>query len=557
MTIYESPFPAIPIPVTDTYTYLFGRDDAYNPSQEGNDAVVLIDSVTGATLTFDALRSAVRALAGGLLGNVRVKKGDVVAVFAPNDMDYSVAVFGTIRAGCAVTLINPSYTADEVAYQLKDSGAVALITIASHVPIALEAAKKVNIPQSRVFTLGVEKSSQLKSIRDISTTDYKLPSQLLTDEEVRTTPAYLCYSSGTSGRSKGVQTTHYNMVANVAQITSVSSDLAYVIPNEHNAWTGVLPFYHIYGLNLSLHTALSLRIPVVVFAKFDLLEFLSALQKYKVTMAHIVPPIMIGLAKHPAVAKFDITSLRFLMSGAAPLDAETCVAVTHRLKGRTAVLQGYGMTEMSPVSHITADPSCPPGSTGSLLPNAQARLVDPDTKKDVATGEPGELWIRGPMVMKGYHNNAEATAETIDADGWLHTGDIAQVDAKGFFYIVDRLKELIKYKGFQVPPAELEGYLLAHPDVADAAVIGRPSLEAGEIPRAYIVLKEGHKGVTEADIVGYIEKKVAQHKRLRGGVEFIDAIPKAASGKILRRVLREMDKEKVAREAAAATKAKL
>ncbi|KAJ3022352.1 hypothetical protein HKX48_006386 [Thoreauomyces humboldtii] len=287
------------------------------------------------------------------------------------------------------------------------------------------------------------------------------------------------------------------------------------------------------------HAGLYMGIPLVVFPKFDLLLYLEALQREKVTYSHLVPPILIGLAKHPAVDKFDLSSLKFLMSGAAPLGPELAQAVAKRLN--VTVLQGWGMTETSPVVHVVRDTKTPLGSCGELIPNCEARVVDPDTGKDVAKGERGELWVRGPMVMVGYHNNAQATADTIDKDMWLHTGDVVYVDKSGNFYVVDRIKELIKYKGFQVPPAELEAYLLEHPDIADAAVISRPCEVAGELPRAFVVCREGTK-LTEKDVIGFIDGKVTNYKRLRGGVAFVSEIPKAASGKILRRVLRDQDK---------------
>ncbi len=245
--------------------------------------------------------------------------------------------------------------------------------------------------------------------------------------------------------------------------------------------------------------------------------------------------MVVALAKHPIVDDYDLSALRFINSGAAPLSAELAIECGERLG--CDVVQGYGMTELSPVSHITPVGMFKPGSVGVAVPNTEVDIVDPVTQDSLGVDEAGEVWIRGPQVMKGYLNNEAATASTIDADGWLHTGDIGRVDADGHLYVVDRLKELIKYKGFQVPPAELEALLLTHPQVADVAVIGQPDDEAGEIPVAFVVLKPGQE-VAASDLQGFVAGQVASYKQIRK-VVFVEAIPKSASGKILRRVLRD------------------
>jgi acyl-CoA synthetase (AMP-forming)/AMP-acid ligase II len=265
----------------------------------------------------------------------------------------------------------------------------------------------------------------------------------------------------------------------------------------------------------------------------------------------VAPPILLALAKHPLVDKYDLSSLRSILSGAAPLDEQLALAAQERLrKGAdtgVTVAQGYGMTELSPVSHTSpdagheppgaADHEVPKGSVGYAIPNTECRLVDPGTGEDAAAGERGELWVRGPQVMKGYLNNPSATAETVDPDGWLHTGDVAIVDEYGCYTVVDRVKELIKYKGYQVAPAELEAVLIGHPEIADAAVIGVPDKESGEeLPKAFVVRLPGSE-LTEDDVKAYMGEKVAPHKKIRL-VEFIDAVPKSAAGKILRKDLK-------------------
>jgi acyl-CoA synthetase (AMP-forming)/AMP-acid ligase II len=265
-------------------------------------------------------------------------------------------------------------------------------------------------------------------------------------------------------------------------------------------------------------------------------------QDYRITVTYVVPPIVLALAKHPAVDKYDLSSVRLVFSGAAPL-GEELERATSQCLGRAPVLQGYGMTEASPVTHCNAmreAGEARPGSVGRTVPNTETRIVDPGLGRTLGPGEQGEVCVRGPQVMKGYLNNPEATRQMLTPDGWLHTGDIGYIDEDGFLYVVDRLKELIKYKGLQVPPAELEAVLLSHPAVADAAVIPSPDEEAGEIPKAFVVLKPGASASAE-ELMAYVGERVAPHKKVRR-LQFIDQVPKSASGKILRRVLVEQER---------------
>ena len=339
----------------------------------------------------------------------------------------------------------------------------------------------------------------------------------------------LPYSSGTTGLAKGVELTHRNLVANIAQLDPV-------VPLERGeAMLAVLPFFHIYGLQVLMNGALAAGATVVTMPRFDLEGFLDLASRHKIRRGIVVPPIVLALAKHPLVDSYDLSSVRQLFSGAAPLGAELAAEAASRLG--CEVVQGYGMTELSPVTHATPDGQGQPGTIGVLVPDTECRVVDPDTGGDLGVGEDGEIWVRGPQVMRGYRNNPQATADTIDADGWLHTGDIGHVDANGHFTIVDRLKELIKYKGFQVPPAELEALVVTHPAVSDVAVIGIPDDEAGEVPKAFVVLQPGADATAE-EIQAFVAERVAHFKQVRD-VEFVDAIPKSASGKILRRMLRQ------------------
>ncbi|KAJ3023144.1 UNVERIFIED_CONTAM: putative fatty-acid--CoA ligase FadD10 [Siphonaria sp. JEL0065] len=536
--IYESKYGPAAIPDgIDVHNIVFSSD------KKNSNATALIDAVSGAKVTYKELLGSIDALAAALYGSLEFKKWNVVGIFSPNHMQFPTVVHAVLKAGGTVSPVNPTYNDRELAYQLKDSGARFLFAHPSFLTTALAAARHVGIPEDRIILFDdpsvTYPGPTRRTINQISKDNKKpLPTVKFTRPEITEKPAYLCYSSGTTGLSKGVETTQSNVIANILQYDAYHKKAREVFSGD--VWTAVLPMFHIYGLTLSLHVAFHQSCSVVVFPKFDLPLFLSSLQKYNVTGAHIVPPIALALAKHPMVDKFKFPKLRGLMSGAAPLAPEIVEEVWKRLK--IPLYSGYGMTETSPITHMLPSALATkfPGSIGHLVPSVEARLVNPDTGADIPIDGEGELWVRGPNIMKGYHNNAKSTTETIDKDGWLHTGDIAKVNEQGLFYIVDRLKELIKYKGFQVAPAELEAYLLEHPQVADSAVIGRADEAGGEVPRAFIVLQPNSK-VTEQEIIEFIDKKVAPHKRLRGGVEFVKEIPKAASGKILRRILRNQD----------------
>jgi acyl-CoA synthetase (AMP-forming)/AMP-acid ligase II len=339
----------------------------------------------------------------------------------------------------------------------------------------------------------------------------------------------LPYSSGTTGINKGVMLTHGNLVSNVAQVLA-GADI-----REDEAFIAVLPFFHIYGMQVLMNTGLRAGVTIITMPRFDLEQFLQLHQDHGITRSFVAPPIVVALAKHPIVDNYDLSKLEQVFSGAAPLSAELALECGARLG--CDVVQGYGMTELSPVSHLTPPGNFKPGSCGVTAPSTLTKVVDPATGEELGIDQDGEVCIQGPQVMVGYLNNQQATDATIDPDGWLHTGDIGHIDADGHLYVVDRLKELIKYNGFQVAPAELEALLLTHPAVADAAVIGRPDESAGEIPVGFVVLRPGAEA-TEADISDFVAGQVAHYKQLRH-IEFIDAIPKSASGKILRRMLRD------------------
>jgi acyl-CoA synthetase (AMP-forming)/AMP-acid ligase II len=345
----------------------------------------------------------------------------------------------------------------------------------------------------------------------------------------------LPYSSGTTGLPKGVMLTHRNIVAEMA---SVGGRTDLVFPDEDDTLLAFLPYFHIYGIVMFLSYGLSCGTTIVNMPRFDLEQYLELIQRYGVTYLHLVPPIVIALSKHPIVDKYDLSRAKWALSAAAPLGGPAAEAFTARLG--TKLIQAYGMTEVSGATHVG---SCLPGkikptSGGTVLPNTECVVIDPSTGEALARGEQGEIWVRGPLIMQGYLGRPEATASTIDSDGWLHTGDVGYVDEDGDVFIVDRVKELIKFKGLQVAPAELEAILLGHPAVADAAVIPSPDEEAGEVPKAFVVLKAPAE---PEDIMAWMAERVAPHKKIRR-LEITDAIPKSATGKILRRVLVERER---------------
>ncbi len=511
--IHKSPLSDVEIPDTAVTPFVLRR------AAELADAPALIDGPTGRVVTYRQLEDSIHRLAGGLAAR-GFGKGDVLAIMAPNLPEYAVVFHGTCWAGGTVTTINPTYTAHEVEHQLNDSGATILVTIGMFLDTAREAAKTTRVEE--IFTLDPTDATPFTALLGEPLTE-QVPVDPAEDVAV------LPYSSGTTGLSKGVMLTHRNLVANLVQMEAL-------IPlGTGEKILSVLPFFHIYGMQVLMNAALASGAVVVPVPRFDLEQFLTLAQEHKIHRAFIVPPIVVALAKHPLVDQFDLSSLKMLFSGAAPLGAELAAEAGARLG--CEVVQGYGMTELSPVSHATPEGQGRPGTIGVLVPSTECRIVDPETGDDLGLDQPGEIWVRGPLVMKGYLNNPQATADTIDADGWLHTGDIAVVDAAGHFTIVDRLKELIKYKGFQVPPAELEALIVTHPAVADVAVIGVPDEEAGELPKAFVVLKPGAEATAE-DIQRFVADNVAHYKQVRI-VEFVPEIPKSASGKILRRLLRD------------------
>ena len=518
--IHRSSDGDLDVPELDVTSFVLERAEALGEKP------ALIEGPSGRELSYAELARATRRLAAGLASR-GFGKGDVLGVFMPNIPEYAVAFHGAAAAGGMCTTMNPLYTAKEVAQQLEDSGARILLTVPAFLEAAAEAAERAGVKD--VFVVGEAEGalpfSELLGDPDEAPVDDPDPGSV----------AVLPYSSGTTGLPKGVMLTHRNLVANLSQI-QVGSPI-----EADDTVIGCLPFFHIYGMTVIMNQGLLVGATIVTMPRFDLEQFLELIEVHGATQLYVVPPIALALAKHPAVDGRDLSTVRTITCGAAPLGAELADRVEERVG--SSVIQGYGLTETSPVTHLMRPHwENRPGSIGRPVPMNECRIIDPESGEDVdGAGERGELWIRGPQVMMGYLNNPEATAATVDAEGWLHSGDIGTADADGFFRIVDRLKELIKYKGFQVAPAELEALITTHPAVADVAVIGVADEEAGELPKAFVV--PAGEELDPDELMAWVAEQVSPQKRIRL-VEAVEEIPKSPSGKILRRVLVERERAK-------------
>jgi len=532
--VYSSPFPPVRIPEAPITDLVLAH------ATRLADKPAVVDAASGRALTYGVLRDQVRHFAANL-ASCGFRPRDVAALLMPNLPEYAVAFHGVVLAGGVCTTVNPGYTAGEIHDQVLDSGATRLVTVPACLDVARAAAAGTAVQEILVVggdpaaIVAAAAAARAAGIGGPSVTPFAAmllpPARGAAALRPAVSPddlVVLPYSSGTTGVSKGVMLTHRNLVANIAQMTAL------VGLREADVIMAVLPFFHIYGMQVMMNCGLAAGATLVTMPRFDLELFLRAHQQHRISVCYVAPPIVVALAKHPMVAQFDLGSLRFMLSGAAPLSADVAGEAGRRIG--CEIVQGYGMTELSPVSHSTPPGRNRPGASGLTVPNTECLIVDVESGDSLGPGEDGELWIRGPQVMQGYLNQPGATAATLDAEGWLHTGDIAHFDADGYLFIVDRLKELIKYKAFQVPPAELEALLLTHPDIADAAVIGAPDEDAGELPVGFVVLKPGAQA-TDQDIMAFVAKQVAHYKQLRR-VSFIDTVPKSASGKILRRLLR-------------------
>src|SRR5258707_1662672 len=511
--IFHAPYPDVTIPELSLTDFIF------QPANGIQDKPALIDGPTGREWTYAQLEDAVRRTAASL-AKKGFRKGDVFGIFSTNCPEYAVAFHAVAMLGGINTTLNPLYTAEEAAHQLQDAGAKLLVTAPKFADKAREAARHAKIEE--LFVCGEDDGatpfdSLLESDGDAPRVEIDPREDLVA----------LPYSSGTTGLPKGVMLTHRNLIANLRQMDG----LDYF--GQDDILLCVLPFFHVYGLVVVLNMGLHLGATIVTMPRFDLEQFLGLIEKYRVTLSHIVPPIVLQLARNPLVETCDLSSLKMIFSGAAPLGPELSRECMQRIG--CSIRQGYGMTETSPVTHSSpADPAkMKLGSVGPPAPNTECKLVDPRTGAELGPNQEGEVWVRGPQIMQGYLNNAEATERTIDADRWLHTGDIGYADEDGHFFIVDRVKELIKYKGFQVAPAELEAILLTHPAVSDAAVIPCADDEAGGDSKTLLVKKSD---TTAAAGIEVVEERGGPQKKSRL-VAIIDPNSQNTAPEKLRRLL--------------------
>ena len=484
----------------------------------------LVDADTGQEISYAGLADAVREIGAGLSAR-GLRPGDVLALCAPNSIEFAVAWFAAASIGAIVTTVNPQCTRDEIVRQLRQTGARWLVTTAGPAEQKLRGvAAETAITETIVTGDHAAGTIPFWSLRATATAH--APAGPVSASDVALLPT----SSGTTGLPKSVELTHRNLVASLCQTWLVH----HVV--EDDVVMAALPLFHIYGLQITLNLALLAGATVIIVPRFGLDVFLRAVQDYGITRAEVVPPMVLGLATAAAVDDYDLSSLRLLTSAAAPLGADLARACAQRLGCR--VKQAYGMTEVSGGTHIAPDDGPDrPDSIGPALPGVECRIVDPGTGAELPPGQAGELLVRAAGAMRGYLGDPGATAATIDAAGWVHTGDIVTAGQDGWFHVADRVKELIKYKGYQVAPAELEAVLLTHPAVADAAVVRKPDAMAGEVPKAFVVLKAP---ATAQELMAWVAERVAGYKRVRQ-VEFTDSIPRSPAGKILRRLLVEHD----------------
>ncbi len=509
--VLRSRLPALSIPDSDFSSFCLA------PGRAAPDRVALIEGETGARLTYGELISSVDAIAGGL----ELQRGDRVAICGFNVPAYGIAAHAVWRGGGTVVTMNPLFTAREMEQELSDARPRVLVAAPEVLERCSEAARAAG--DARVLSF-----DDFLAIRGAS-----LPTP---DVDPANDIALVLYSSGTTGLPKGVMLSHRNLIAAVLQLEA--GDLA----RADDVLLALSPFFHVVGLHGVLNLGVHAGARIVTMRRYSLTALLEIAQSERLTSVFLTPPVVLELAKSPLVDQYDVSSLRSLLCAAAPLGADIEQLAAERLG--CVVRQGYGMTEATgPVTTALIDRPRR-GSVGEPVPSTELKLVDLSDGEELEAEQNGEILLRGPQVMQGYLNHPEATAQTIEPGGWLHTGDVGYVDAEGFLYVVDRVKEIIKYKAYQVAPAELEAVLLTHPSVVDAAVVPSPDAASGEVPKAFVV-RQPSSSVSAAELMDFVAGQVAPYKKIRL-LEFVEAIPKSASGKILRRVLVEQERASVA-----------
>jgi len=516
--IFKSPHASVNVPDLTITEYVLRN------AKSLGDKPALIDGPTGRTYTYAQLPNLISRLASGLARH-GVQRSEVFAIYSPNLPEVPLAFHAIATLGAATTMVPPLFTDEEIIRQLQDSGARYLLTVPQLIPNAQKVAQAAGI--TKLFVIGeAEGAVSFISLLDGPASDNRVAIDVHEDF------AALPYSSGTTGFPKGVMLTHHNLVA---MLRLMEANQAF---SRSDKMICVVPMYHLYGLHIVANLGLSEGATIITVPRYDLDQFLHVLEKYQVTVAPLVPPLVLTLSRAPQVDQHDLSALRLIHCGAAMLADKIAQDCSRRLN--CEIRYGYGMTEVSPLSHASlSDPqSHKPGSVGYCLPNTECKIVDYNNGAELDVNAEGEIWVRGPQVMKGYLRNPTATREMITSDGWLRTGDIGYCDEAGRLFVVDRIKELIKVGGRQVAPAELEAVLLTHPAIADAAVVGSPDEQHGEVPKAFVVLKSL---VRDDEIIKYVADRVAPYKRIRR-LELVSEIPKSPAGKILHRVLRDRER---------------
>ncbi|PON56850.1 4-coumarate-CoA ligase [Parasponia andersonii] len=526
--IFRSKLPDIYIP-----NHLPLHSYCFENIAQFKDRPCLINGASGEIISYADVELTARRVAAGL-DKIGIKQGDVIMLLLQNSPEFVYAFLGASYIGAISTTANPFYTPAEVAKQAAASKTRLVVTLSAYV----DKVKDFAGGESGIKVVCVDApppESGILHFSELTQADEgEIPAVKIHPDDVVALP----YSSGTTGLPKGVMLTHKGLVTSVAQ--QVDGDNPNLYFHQNDVILCVLPLFHIYSLNSILLCGLRVGAAILIMQKFEINKLLELVEKFKVTIAPFVPPIVLSIAKSPELHRYDLSSIRTVMSGGAPMGKDLEEAVKEKLP-HAKLGQGYGMTEAGPVLSMCLAFAKEPfaiksGACGTVVRNAEMKIVDPDTGASLPRNQAGEICIRGKQIMKGYINDPEATKGTVDEGGWLHTGDIGFIDDDDELFIVDRLKELIKFKGFQVAPAELEAMLIAHPYISDAAVVPMKDEAAGEVPVAYVVRSNGSK-ITEEEIKQYISKQVVFYKRI-SKVFFIEKIPKSPSGKILRKDLR-------------------
>lgn len=531
--IVRSPWPQVDIPETNLANFVWENMEHYA------DKEALVCGMTGRSYSFAMAHGMAKKFGSALL-RMGGRKGDVFGMVLPNIPEFPIAFLGAAGVGITVTTMNPSYRPEEIAKQLENSGAKFVLTIGMFLQNVKQAAD-IYKGIEKIIVLGMEETpSSCISFQDLVVGD----DGSLYDQDKTCDPhndvVVMPFSSGTTGPPKGVCLTHYNLVANCIQ-AKLPGVMPLALKNmlDHGVQettVAVLPFFHIYSMELIMLLNLRIGTKIVTLPKFEPEMYLKSLVTYKPTVLNLVPPLVGFLATQPVVKATHLSSVKVVTGGAAPFGPALIEKFMEKVAPNVIEFrEGFGMTESSPLTHIQPEEGAVLGGCGCPVSNTIAKVIDTETGALLGPGEAGELCVSGPQVMKEYFNNSEATNKTI-IDGWLHTGDIATYDESKQFVIVDRLKELIKVKGLQVSPSELEDLIRRHPGVLDVAVVGVPDERLGESPRAYVIRK--NVNVSEQSIIDYVADKVAPHKKLEQGVMFVDSLPKNQTGKILRRELK-------------------